>query len=98
VAEALGVAKQRLGVSEKVMSYRDRLRALKMRVAGHHPAGVGVSLRAKSLDHRGDLGCQLARTRAAVETEVEGDLVVARPARVQGGPGGRDLRQAPLDR
>jgi hypothetical protein len=53
------------------------LRALKVRITGHHPAGVAVGLPAKRLDHRRDLGGQLACGRAAVEAEVQRDLVVA---------------------
>jgi hypothetical protein len=59
---------------------------------------MAVGLRTQGFNHRSDLRCQLAGGGAAVETEVKRDLIIARPARVQGGTGRRYLRQPPLDR
>jgi hypothetical protein len=59
---------------------------------------VAVGLTAKCLDCGSDLGRQLAGGGAAVETEVQRDLVVARPASVQRGAGRRDLGEPALDR
>ena len=98
MAEALGIAKQRLSVGEKVVSDSDRLRTLKVRITRHRPTGVPAGLRAQRLDHRGDLNGQLAGGGPTVETKVERDLVVARPACMQRGAGGRDLGEPPLDR
>jgi hypothetical protein len=68
VPKTLSVAKQRLGVSEEVVSHGDRLCALKVCVTRHDPAGVAVGLRAESSDDRSDLGGQLAGGGSAVET------------------------------
>ena len=76
----------------------DRLRTLQVRIARHDPAGVALCLRAKSLDHGSNLDCELPGRCSAVEAEVQRDLVVARPARVQRSPGGRYLCQSALDR
>ncbi len=80
------------------MADSDGLRVLKVRITGHRPAGVAVRLPAKGFHNSGDLGRELAGRGSAVETEVERDLVVARPARVQRSPGGCDLGQPPFDR
>jgi hypothetical protein len=58
------------------------------------PGGLG----GKGFDDSRDLGCQLAGRRPAVKTEVERDLVVARPAGMQRGPSRSDLCQPSLDR
>ena len=97
MSEALGIAKQRLGVGEKVVSDRDRLRTLKVRVTRHRPPGMPAGLRAQRLDHRGDLHGQLAGRRPAVEAKVERDLVVPRPACMQRRTGGRDLGEPAFD-
>lgn len=80
------------------MANSDGLRALKVCVTRHNPPGVAVGLPAEGLDDRCDLGHQLAGGGAAVETEVQRDLVVARPARVQRGAGRRDFGEPALDR
>ena len=79
------------------MAHRDRLRALEVRVAGHHPRGVVSSLHGKRVHGPGNSLDQRASRRAGVQPEVERDLVVPRPARVQGGTGRSDLSQPPLD-
>jgi hypothetical protein len=84
-------------VCEEVVPDGDRLRALQVRIARHDPAGVALCLRAKSLDHGSNLDCELPGRCSAVEAEVQRDLVVARPARVQRGSGGCDLGQPPFD-
>jgi hypothetical protein len=94
---ALRISKQRLGMGQEVVANRDRLRALKVGVTGHHPAGVAVRLPAKGIHNSSDLGRELAGGGSAVETEVQRDLVVARPTRVEGGAGGRDLGEPALD-
>jgi hypothetical protein len=85
-------------VGKQVVADGDRLRALEVRVPRHHPVGVPIRLSAKRLNEHGDLGGQLAGGGAAVEAEIQGDLVVARPACMQRSPRRRDLGQAPLDR
>jgi hypothetical protein len=97
VAKPLGVAQQRLCVSKQVMSDSNGLRALKVCVAGHYPGGMGAGFGGKGLGRAGDFAYEGARGGPAVEAQVEGHLVVARAARVQGSAGGRDLRQPPLD-
>jgi hypothetical protein len=59
---------------------------------------VPVGLCADCFDQRSNLSGELAGRRTAIKAEVEGDLVVARPACMQGGPSWRDLREPPLDR
>jgi hypothetical protein len=85
-------------MSEEVVPDSDRLGTLEVRVTRHDPTRMAIGLSAKSFDHRRDLGCQLARGSAAVEAQVQRDLVVARSARMQRGSGRGDLGQAPLDR
>ena len=83
---------------EQVVPNGDRLGALEVRVTRHDPARMALCLPAKSLDQGNNLDCELAGCCSAVQTEVERDLVVARPARVQRSPGGRYLCQPALDR
>jgi hypothetical protein len=54
VAKPLGVAKQGLGVGKQVVADGDRLRALEVRVARHHPPRMPARLRGEGLDHTGD--------------------------------------------
>ncbi len=77
MTKPLGVAKQRLGVRKQVVSDGHRLSALEMGVAGHHPAGMIGGLRRQSLHDCGDGVDLLAGGGAAVEAEVQRDLVVA---------------------
>jgi hypothetical protein len=97
VADALGVAKQRLGVSQQVVADGHRLRALKMRVAGHHPTGMRPSLPGERLDHVPDGGDELRSSNAAVKPQVQRNLVVARAPCVQRSPGRRDFREPAFD-
>ena len=77
MTKALGVAKQRFGVREQVVADGHRLGALEMGVAGHHPTGVIGGFRRQSLHDCGHGVDLLAGSGAAVEAEVERDLVVA---------------------
>ena len=43
--EALAIAREHLDVGEQMMRERDRLRALQMRVAGHHGVDVATGER-----------------------------------------------------
>ncbi len=79
------------------MGQRDRLRALEMRVAGHHPTRVTASLGGERLDHLRERGRQLRRGNPAVQPKVQRDLVVARSPGVQGCAGGRDFGKPSLD-
>ena len=98
VAKPLGIAQQRLGVSKEVMADGDWLGTLKVRVTGHHPRGMDAGFGGKGLGRTRDLGHEGARGGPAVQPQVEGNLVVARAARMERGTGRRDLRQPPLDR
>jgi len=49
------------------------------------------------IDQPGKACDRLSRRVAAVQPQVERDLVVARPARVKGRSGGRDLGETALD-
>ena len=95
--ESLGVAQQWLGVGEQVMPDRHRLRPLQVRVPRHRPRGVGGRLPREALDSVTDRCDASGGRRPAVKANVEGDLVVPRPTRVQMSTGRRDLGQAPLD-
>ncbi len=59
MADALGVAEKRLGVRQQVVADGHRLRALKMRVTGHHPTCMRSSLGGERLDHVPDPGYEL---------------------------------------
>jgi hypothetical protein len=98
MTKALGVAKQRLGVRKQVVADGHRLSVLEVGVAGHHPTGVIGGLRRQSLHGRGHGVDLLAGGGAAVEAEVERDLVVARAPGVQRRACWRDLGQPSLDR
>jgi len=93
VAKALGIAKQRLGVCKEVVADGHRLRALEVCVAGHQPTGVIGCLRGQSIHDGGGGVDLLAGGGAAVEAEVERDLVVARASGVQRCARRRDLGQ-----
>jgi hypothetical protein len=83
VAEALAVAGQHRHVGQQVVRQEDRLSALHVRVAGHGRGRVllrAVEQRALEL---GEPLVDVAQDVAQVESLVEGDLVVARPPRVQ---------------
>lgn len=82
---------------QQVMADCHRLRALKVGVPGHHPPGMSTSLGGESLDDYGDRGHQVRRRMPAVKPQVQRDLVVARAARMKGGPSGSELGQAALD-
>ena len=85
-------------MGEQVVADRHRLRALQVGVAGHRPAGMLAGLDSQRFHDVRDRHDQLRRRHPAVEPQVQGDLVVARPPRVKRGAGGGDLGQSPLDR
>ena len=73
----------------QMMGERDRLRALEMRVAGHHGLEMAMGERdqraAQSVDERDHLGQFVAQ----IEPQVERDLVVARARGMQFAPAAR---------
>ena len=97
MAKARRVTKERLGVSQKVMADGDGLRSLQVRIPGHQPPGVGGGLLAKDLDQIGQTRCRVGGHVPAEQAQIQSDLVIARPPRVQRGAGRRDLGQTPLD-
>ena len=96
--ESLGVPEQRFCVSQQVVADGDRLGTLEMRVTGHRPRGVSESLGGDRIDQLAKRVRRLPRGIAAVEPQVERDLVVARAPGVQRGTRRGDLGQTPLDR
>ena len=93
----LGVAEQWFRVREKVMTDRDGLRPLEMGVAGHQPRSVGAALGSESVDGACYREHELGGGPTAVEPEIQGDLVVAGPTRVQVRAGRGQLGEAALD-
>ena len=94
-SEARPVAVEHLDPREQVMPERDRLRALEVRVAGHD--GVRLRLGEREHDERERVD-RLTRLGARVEhvhAERRGDLIVARPPRVDLAP---DVAEETLDR
>ncbi len=82
---------------KQVVPDRDRLGPLQMRVAGHHPIGVGLGLDGERVDDARDQTHRLRRDSPAVKAQIECNLVIARTASVKRGAGRRQLGQAPLD-
>ena len=81
-AQALGVALEHPRVRGQVVAEQDRLRALQVRVAGHHQALVGARAGDQRLLGVRDGERQLARGVLGPEARGDGDLVVARAAGV----------------
>ena len=94
----LRVSEQWFSVGQQMVADSHRLRALEVRIAGHHPSRVRSSLAGQGVDRLGDRRDQHRRGGTAVESKVKRDLVVARTAGVQGGAGRRELGQPALDR
>ena len=81
------------------MGKRDRLRALEMRVAGHHGVEMAMGERDQRAAQFADERDHLGQFVAQIEPQVERDLVVARARGMQLAPGRADpLGQAALDR
>ena len=97
--EPLAIAPEHLDIGQHVMGERYRLRALQMRIAGHHGLDVG----ARDLDQR---AAQSAHERdhcadfvAQIEPQIERDLIVARSRGMQFAARGPDFFDQPaLDR
>ena len=96
MAQAFGVAEQRLGVREEVMADGHGLRALQVGVAGQRPRGVLARLDRQGSGDLGDGLHQVTGGRTAVQPQVEHHLVIARPPRVKRSPGRCDLSQPTL--
>ena len=79
------------------MADRHRLGALNVRVSGHEPGRVGGRPGSQHIDQLRETGDGLGRRVPAVQPEVERDLVVAGPARVQGRPRRSYLGEPALD-
>ena len=73
-----------------MMTERHRLRALQMRETGHdHIGGIGRAGRQRQLQH-GDVAVDGVDGVAYPELQISGDLIVARPRRVQPAGDGAD--------
>ncbi len=98
VAEALLVALEHLEVGEEVVGEKDRLAALEVGVARHHRGGMVHREGEERVLERGEAVVDRLHLMAAIEADVEGDLVVAAAGGVQLRPGGTDLLgEGPLD-
>ena len=98
VLETAAVARGHLDIGEQVMAEGHGLCGLEMREAGHHGAGMLQCTLDQRLLKRGERRIGLVDDVADEQTEVGGDLVVARARGVQPAGGGADqLGQAALD-
>ena len=96
IAQTLGVAREHRLVGEQMMTERDRLRDLQMRVAGHDRFGVPFGERDESPPQRCERFGERVDLAAKPEPQVGRDLIVARASRVQALAGVADERGEPF--
>ena len=97
VAETLPVPLQHEDIGEEMVGEQHGLSALEMRVAGHGRGAVPLGLGEQSRLHAREPFIHVSQDVAQIEALVEGDLVIARPPRVElaaHGPG--QLDEPPL--
>ena len=90
VGKGRPVARQHLDIGQHVVAPRDGLGGLQMGEAGHDPIGPGLGLRQKGLHQGGQAGNRGIALVAHPQPEIDGDLIIARPRRVQSACGFAD--------
>ena len=83
VRDAAQVAQQHHRVRHQLVTERDRLGALQMRIARHDGGAVRFGLRQQRVNQRADFAGERGRFVPQVEPDVERDLVVAAAGGVQ---------------